>query len=1170
LIDVDGDIRVDCEIMTGSYHRSVRILNVDDDEAGRYALTRLLRHEGFVVLEAASGAEALRLVREAPDVVLLDVHLPDIDGREVCRRIKADPATADIPVVHVSATARELADRTAALRNGAEGYLFQPVEAEELIATVWAMVRLHRANDRLRQLQATTAALSRALLPEEAARVVLQSATEALGTLGGVVGLLDSAGQVLEVLATSGQPACVNESPVPLSAPLPLAAAARLGQPVWVSPEALAEQFPGLAEQAKTPGGLSLAAVPLIVDGGVLGALSLTFAGAAPFDTADQDFILSLAGECAQAMERARLYAAEQQARRAAEAAQTALAESEARFRLVWEVAADAMALSDPDGIVIAANPAYYELYGYQPEQVLGQSFAVIFPEEQRASAEAQYRQVFAAPVAPPAFESAIERSDGTVRHVETRINFIHQDGRRAAMLSSIRDVTERSQAQAELVTKSSHLELLSQVAADLLAADDVDAFVHGVYQRLASLIGLAAFFHFRAMDDQPGFIRLAAYSGVERQTADAIRVLQHGQMVCGTVAMQQTARVIDDVQQRADAMTEAIRGLGLTAYACFPLLAPSGLHGTLSFGRRTASRFTPDEVALMQSVADLVALAIGRQQREQALRMSEERFRLALRGTGITVWHQDLDLRYTWIYNPAVALQSVNLLGQTDHDVLPRAEADELTAIKRRAIRSGQTVHDQVQLVLDERLHVYELTAEPLRDQSGRIIGLTCVSVDITDLMQTQAELQRARDAAEQAMREARAAAEAAARERDRMARLQALAQGFTQTITAEQVAAVTLKEAVPALGASAAVVQVLTAADGALEVAGQAGLAGALEDFERVPVWAALPTAETMGTGQALWVESARALRERYPELAEADIPQAIAVLPLALEGQTIGALLLSFSEPRDFGPGEQAFALTLARQCAQALSRTRVYAELETRVQQRTAQLRQEVARRRHAQQQLEQVREADRTRIARELHDELGGSLTGLKMGLAQLGRALPALPAEAAEQLRALSSDVDGTVSIVRRLATDLRPAMLDDFGLIAAVEQYFGDFLQRSGLSGRIESQVEDVALPPDLATACYRIVQEALTNVARHAQASQVSVQIRVEDEALAIQVQDDGRGMKPGSTGKAGHFGLVGMRERADLISGSLDISSAPGQGTSVLLRVPLNGQARSANGA
>ena len=147
-------------------------------------------------------------------------------------------------------------------------------------------------------------------------------------------------------------------------------------------------------------------------------------------------------------------------------AIESALRESEERFRAVWEATSEAMALSDPDGTVVAVNPAYCALYGLTPEQVVGQSFAIIFPEEVRAAAVEQYHAVFADPDPPPSYESRVQHGDGSERFVEARADFIVRDGERVAMISAIRDITERKRAervQQDFIAMASH-DLLTPV----------------------------------------------------------------------------------------------------------------------------------------------------------------------------------------------------------------------------------------------------------------------------------------------------------------------------------------------------------------------------------------------------------------------------------------------------------------------------------------------------------------------------------------------------------------------------------------------------------------------------------------------------------------------------------------------------------------------------------
>jgi signal transduction histidine kinase len=205
-------------------------------------------------------------------------------------------------------------------------------------------------------------------------------------------------------------------------------------------------------------------------------------------------------------------------------------------------------------------------------------------------------------------------------------------------------------------------------------------------------------------------------------------------------------------------------------------------------------------------------------------------------------------------------------------------------------------------------------------------------------------------------------------------------------------------------------------------------------------------------------------------------------------------------------------------------------------------------------------LEQVREEERRRIAREIHDELGGMLTGLKMDVAQLRRQGKGLGTAGLARLEAFSQDIDHTIQTVRRIATDLRPAVLDDFGLLAAMEWQLGEFQKRAGIETQWASNASEATLSGDAAAAVFRVFQESLTNIARHAQATRVTVTVTVGREALAFEVADNGRGITPQEMRSAKSLGLAGMRERLRLLGGELQLAGQPGQGTRLSVRVPL----------
>jgi signal transduction histidine kinase len=208
----------------------------------------------------------------------------------------------------------------------------------------------------------------------------------------------------------------------------------------------------------------------------------------------------------------------------------------------------------------------------------------------------------------------------------------------------------------------------------------------------------------------------------------------------------------------------------------------------------------------------------------------------------------------------------------------------------------------------------------------------------------------------------------------------------------------------------------------------------------------------------------------------------------------------------------------------------------------------------------------AQELERRRLARELHDETGQALTSILLGLKAIRAAGSEEEAERAElELRDL---VVQALQDVRSLAVELRPSALDDFGLVPALDRLAGIFAERSGIRAAVQSSLPDERLPPDIETALYRLVQEALTNVVKHAGAENVSIVLTSRDGGISAVVEDDGRGFGP-EDARADALGLVGMRERLALVGGTLAVESTPGEGTALIAYVPLprSGESESA---
>ena len=205
---------------------------------------------------------------------------------------------------------------------------------------------------------------------------------------------------------------------------------------------------------------------------------------------------------------------------------------------------------------------------------------------------------------------------------------------------------------------------------------------------------------------------------------------------------------------------------------------------------------------------------------------------------------------------------------------------------------------------------------------------------------------------------------------------------------------------------------------------------------------------------------------------------------------------------------------------------------------------------------------EAREEEKTRIARELHDELGQLLTALKMDLAWLSERLPAGDAETVAKAAQMHAMLEQTVSSTRRIAADLRPLMLDDLGLADAAGWLVDDFARRSGIHCELKMPADGAFDDMDgsIATAVYRALQESLTNIARHSGAKNAWIALAIEGDSLHFEVEDDGRGFLPEDLAKAGSLGLKGMRERMSYLGGSLEVATAPRGGTRVRAGLPV----------
>lgn len=224
----------------------------------------------------------------------------------------------------------------------------------------------------------------------------------------------------------------------------------------------------------------------------------------------------------------------------------------------------------------------------------------------------------------------------------------------------------------------------------------------------------------------------------------------------------------------------------------------------------------------------------------------------------------------------------------------------------------------------------------------------------------------------------------------------------------------------------------------------------------------------------------------------------------------------------------------------------------------------QLQQSLKQLRMLSRHLEVVKEEEQTRLAREIHDEMGVLMTGLKLDLAQMrdllgGADLRTTAASLQSKIASMDETLDQTITVVQRIAADLRPSVLDDLGLVAAIEWQAKAFRSRTGICCDVIIETDDPLIDSERATALFRICQEALTNVARHAHATCVTIRLGETLDQVLLEIEDDGEGVPTEKLTDRMSIGLLGMRERAELLEGEVHITGRPGNGTIITVRMP-----------
>jgi PAS domain S-box-containing protein len=556
---------------------------------------------------------------------------------------------------------------------------------------------------------------------------------------------------------------------------------------------------------------------------------------------------------------------------------------------------------------------------------------------------------------------------------------------------------------------------------------------------------------------------------------------------------------------------------------------------GSIFFTEHTVTEIL-DDSGHRTGVVSVVRDITERKRVEEALRESEERYRSLFSGVPVGLYRttpggQIMDA------NPAL----VQMLGYPDLDSLlevnatdPYVNAEDRRRWQALMEREGMVPGFEAQLRRrDGTIICGRDSARAIRDGEGRVLYYQGAVEDITERKRAEEALyQRADD----------------------LAALYEISQVFLGHLDTEVIIEGMCRLAVERFGLKMAWVGLVVEGSFDVRPAFAYGFEEGYLDSIRV-TWddspaGRGPTGTAIRTGQATAMNHIESDSTYAPwrEAAQARGYRSSAALPLCHGEQILGALNVYSAELAYFTDERMQVLQSFANQVAVAIQRARLFEQVRA-----GREWLQKLSR------QLLEVQEAERRHIARELHDEVGQALTGLKL-LLDMGTRLPADKVSAS--LGEAQAMVNELMALVRDLSLDLRPAMLDDLGLLPALLWHFDRYTAQTNVRVTFKhTGLERRRFAPEVETAAYRIVQEALTNVARHAGVGEVTVRLWADQDMLGVQIEDWGTGFNPEAALAAGDTtGLAGMRERAMLLGGQLTVESAPGAGTRVTAEFPL----------
>ncbi len=819
--------------------------------------------------------------------------------------------------------------------------------------------------------------------------------------------------------------------------------------------------------------------------------------------------------------------------------AEEALRESEEKYRSLIEASNSIIMRADKDLNITYMNPFGLEFFGYTAAELIGRHvIGTTIPEKDDAGRDlaAMVRDI---PRHPARYKTNIHqnmRKGGELVWVSWANNVKHDaDGNVVEILAIGSDISQIKEAEAALRRGEERFRLLSETASRLLTAEQPQTAVNDLCRQVMEHLDCQMFFNF-LVDDAAGRLHLNACAGIPKREAKKLEWLDYGASVCGCVARDGQRIVVEDIPNAHDPRTDLVASYGVKAYACHPLMAQGRVMGTLSFGAKTRTRFSAEDVSLMKLVADQVAAALDRIHSQQALTGSEQDLRLALDGGGMGRWEWDLQRKvsrwcertYDLLGLPAVRQDE----SRTFLDVVDPQDRPLLKQQIEKATSDGPNFQAEFRTRRpDGQTPWLTLRGKVIRDPRGRAVRMMGVVFDISHRKHLEADLRRLNERLEQQVEQ----------------RTEALAQTIDQLETEVRRRVLMEKE--------------LQRRSQMLEGFFQhtiTPLAFMDKKFNFIRVNEAYARADKRRPEEFI----GRNHFELYPNKENQRVFKDV-----VRTKEPYHAYSRAFSFPQESRRNmywnwlltplldEEGEVQSLVLNLEDVTDRQRAFEELE----RRASQLQRLTL-------ELSQAEDRERQRLARILHDDLQQLLVGAKFHINTLTRRVKDNE-EVKEMLAQVYRLVSESIDKSRSLSHELTPPLLFQAALGEALAWLGRQMHQTCGLTVEVDVAAGIDLNSDALKSFMYKAAQELLFNVVKHAQVKQARMQLRRLKGYVRLIVSDEGRGFDPDQLAKAGGFGLFSIQERARLLGGWMKFKSTPGAGSVFILAMPDTQKAESA---